>query len=323
MTSQSTETIYRCALNKETPYSVYFGEQSRDLGYRIQQVERVLENLEPFYKKVQITIMDDRPLLYRVQGHQIFIGRQLLEAPGHLEKGLAKIWYRERNQTLFAQQNLLEEVMSDFLVYLANGDLDIGDPNTHIATALRRIKWPYIIKSVTSYCESPWKQSEHFGVCQNVKESEEELASQVTEMSLRPLLVSNWIFSYLELSMKERYEFTKNLPSFIRSDHTSSLPVTSEIPVGLTNTTLVRSIEAVRNVSLFISSSNVRSESGAHRNFLINLANELRLSGFQDAFAQVSFDVVFVSTDPVTESSKIFQDFQKIAEDHPKMQLAL
>ncbi len=323
LAGQTSESIYRCALNKETAYSEYFGRQSRDLGARIEQTTKVLESLEPFYKRVQVTIMEDHPYLYRIQGHQIFIGSKLLEAPGHLEKALAKIWYRERNETLFAQQDLMEEVVTDFLVYLQSGDLDIGDPGTHLTTAIRKVKWPYILKSVTAYCDSAWKKSEHFAICQNHHEAETDLRGQVTDMSLRPLLASSWIRSYKHLGMKERFEFVNNLTQFLRSDHSLHLPMVSETLGVIPDTTLVKAAEAIKNVNLFVSSSRVNKESNAHRSFVANLTNELRTSGFQDAFAEASFDVLFVSQETLSDSSKIFQEFEKISKSQPKLQIAL
>ncbi|QDK39239.1 hypothetical protein [Bdellovibrio sp. NC01] len=324
LSDKGSDTIYRCAVNKETPYSAYFGQQAKELGTRIQQTEKLLESIEPFYKKIQITIMDEHPLLYRIQGHHLFIGSKLLEAPGHLEKALAKIWYRERNETLFAQQDLMEEVFTDFLVYLQSGDLDIGDPNTHLTTAIRKVKWPYILKSVPSYCESSWKQSEHFAICQNVADAEGELKEQVTELSLRPLLVSNWIHSYMKLSMKDRYEFVGNLVRILRADHSIPLPmVTEQIMSAMPEKTLVKAAEAIKNTNLFISSSKLAKDSVAHRTFVANLTNELRSSGFQDAFAEASFDVLLVSQEPLSDDSKTFAEFRKIAKAHPELQFAL
>lgn len=320
LAGQSSESVYRCALNKETPYSTYFGQQLKDLGARIQQTEKVLESLEPFEKKIQLTIMEDHPYLYRIQGHQIFIGSKLLEAPGHLEKALAKIWYRERSETLFAQQNLMEEVVTDFLVYLQSGDLDIGDPNTHLTTAVRKVKWPYVLKSIAAYCDSSWKQSEHFATCQNHTGAETDLKDQVTEMSLRPLLVSSWIRSYKKLSMKERFNFTANLSQLLHSEHNPHLPMMG----GLTSeTTLLKAAEAIKNINLFVSSSHLNKESTSYRQFVANLTNELRTSGFQEAFAEAAFDVLFVSQEPLTENSKVFQEFEQISKAQPKLQMAL
>lgn len=65
------------------------------------------------------------------------------------------MWYRERNEALFAQQDLMEEVITDFILFLQSGDIDLGDPETHLKTALYRVKWPYVIKSVPAHCDSP------------------------------------------------------------------------------------------------------------------------------------------------------------------------
>ena len=135
LAAAGTDTVYRCALNKETAYSEYFGRSVRELSTRIGSIEKVLESIEPFSKKMQITIMDEIPYMYRVQGHHLFIGKELLQAPGHLEKALAKVWFEEREASDFAQEKLLEEVVTDFLVYLNFGDLDLGDPETRLTTA--------------------------------------------------------------------------------------------------------------------------------------------------------------------------------------------
>ncbi len=320
---QSTDTIYRCAVNRETAYSTYFGEQSRDLTYRIQKTERLLESFEPFRKKVQLTIFPDRPYLYRVQGQHIFIGQKMLEAPGHLEKALAKVWYHERNDSLFVQQDLMEEVFTDFLVYLDLGDLDIGDPDTRLKTALRKVKWPFVLKSVAAYCDSPWKQSEHFALCQNKAEAAHELNQQVVEMSLRPLLVTSWVNAYRQLTMKERFEFTQNLPQLLRADHSEPLPIVGSAEAMMSDTALMKAAEAIKNVNLFVSKTNAIKDSETHRLFLANFTNELRMNGFHDAFAEASFDVLYVAQEELNEKSKVLQQFMKIAKAQPKLQMAV
>lgn len=321
LTSNNAESVYRCALNKSTPYSAYFSEELRDLTYRVQQIERLLESIEPFYRKAQITIMEDRPYLFRVQGHQIFIGSKLLEAPGHLEKGLAKVWYRERNEALFAQQALMEEVVTDFIIYLQRGDIDIGDPSTKIKTALRKVRWPYVIKSVAAYCDSPWKQSEHYALCQNKQEVSEQ---QALEMSLRPLLVTSWVKSYISLSAKERFYFVEDLSHLLRSEHSPGLPLTSSIEEGsLQTTALIKASEAIKNISSFVSTSQSIKDSEIHRLFVSNFTNELRTNGFQEAFVEASFDLLYVSPNTLDEKSKVFQQFLKIAKAHPKLQMAV
>ena len=324
LAQEGTDTVYRCAINKSTPFNTYFHENLRELDARVGNMERLLESIEPFYRKVQITVVVDRPYLFRVQGHQVWIGQKLFEAPGHLEKALAKIWYRERNAALFAQQELMEEVVTDFLVFLDNGDLDIGDPDTHITTALRKVRWPFVIKSVAAYCDSPWKQSEHFGICRNKEEASAALTGLVLESSLRPLLVESWITSYRELTGAERFSFLKNLPTFLRSEHNPPLPmITSLAGAGVPSTSLLKAAEAIKNISSFFSTSRAIKESEVHRVFVANLTNELRMNGFQDAFAEASFDLLYVSKDKLENSSTALIHLQSLSKENSNLQIAV
>ncbi|MNJ91334.1 hypothetical protein D3C87_89850 [compost metagenome] len=324
LTSQGSEAVYRCALNKETPFSSYFNSQSKDLSTRIQRAERLLESIEPFYRKVHVTIFQDRPYMFKVQGHQIYIGESLLDAPGHLEKAIAKVWYRERRDAFFVNEELMEEIFTDFTVFLQEGDLDIGDPGTHIKTALHRAKWPYVIKSVQAYCESPWKMSEHYALCRNLEEARDELSTKVVELSLRPLILSSWVAAYKDLSLKEKMAFVGNMARLLKTEHNPELPivpVTSLVGVG--GSPLVSAAEAVKNINLFVSTSQMQKNSEAHRLFVVGISKELRKVGFQDAFAEASFDVLYVSSEVLTESSPIVQHFMKLAKNKPDVHIAL
>lgn len=324
LAAPATETVYRCALNKSTPFNSYFNNQLADLSYRVQQIERILEGMEPFEQKVQIMVFEDRPYLFRIQDHHIYIGAKLLEAPGHLEKALAKVWFRERNAALFAQQDLMEEITTDFLVYLLAGDLDVGDPSTKIKTAVRKVKWPYAVKSVQGYCDSPWKQSEHYSACQDKAESNSALIEQAHEISLRPLLTASWIRAYQGLSLKERFRFAQAIPLLLRSGHSPELPVAGmSVEFKAEETILLRMAEAIKNINSYISGSDATKGSAVLRSFVAKFAIELQSIGFKEALIDASFDILYLSKEPLNEKSEVFQQFAKIAEGNSKIQIAL
>lgn len=317
----SKESVYRCALNKKTEFSDFFREEAPHLSLRLQKMERLLESLEPFYRKVHISILTDHPYLFKVQGHKIFIGEELYRAPGHLEKALAKIWYRERNETLFLHDTLAEELVTDFLLYVNEGDLNIGDPRTKITTAVRKAKWPFVLKSESAYCASPWKRSEHFVSC----DSSEDLPlnnAQITEMSLRPLLFYSWVQSYKSLNMNQRYVFTNGLADFIRSEHTPSLPIvlSSEQVV---ETTLERAARAVRNINKYVANAKILRKSEIQRQFVASFTRDLRENGFQDTIAEANFDLLFISEKSIDKDDVAFKNFTKLAKKHPQKQIAL
>ncbi|WP_413292456.1 hypothetical protein ACLSU7_13700 [Bdellovibrio sp. HCB185ZH] len=312
------DLVYRCAVNKATRYSTYFGENLRDLNLRIGATERLLESIEPFYQKVQLVILGDHPDMFRIKGHVIYMGQNLVEAPGHLEKALAKIWYRERNETLFVQQELMEEVATDFLVYLMAGDLDIGDPSTHVKTAILPVKWPYVIKSPEAYCDSPWKQSEDYEICasgQNLS----SIAPEVLEMSLRPLLLNSWVKAYKSLSMGERYQFSRKMGLIIRGEYNPVLSVAGDSNAS----TLARATAVLKNFNQYVASADLTKTSNTYRLFAANFANELRSHGYEKAFAEASFDVLYVSNQKLSADTKAFQELLKIAKEQPQTQIAL
>lgn len=324
LSGTEVQSVYRCNLNKNVPFSEYFHVNLKNWTYRVQQIERILESIEPFYRKVQLTILKDKPYYFKIQGHQIFIGEQLVEAPGHLERALIKIWYRERNQAFFAQQDLMEDVVTDFVLFMESGDVDIGDPLTRVKTALNRVKWPYVIKSVAAYCESPWKKSEHFEICQNKEEATTYLEDKVIEPSLRPLAVTSWVNAFKSLSGKERFLFLQTLAQLLRSEHSPFLPLT--LPphdLGENENALSKAAAALKNVSAFVSTSSAMKSSETHRIFVSNFTNELRKNGFHDAFVEANFDVLYVSREPLVDKNSSLQQFLKISKENPTIQIAV
>lgn len=318
-----TDTVYRCAYNKDVKFSAYFSGQSRFLSQRIGAAERFLENLEPFQKKVRITILEDRPYLFKVQGYQIYIGQALLESPGHLEKALAKVWYRERTDSFFVNQSVVEEVVSDFLVYGIRGSLDIYDPLHQQDTRGVMALWPSVLKSVQGYCESPWRLSEHYVLCERPYEEKIALRDSVVDLSLRQLLSSTWIESYRGLSLMEQIRFLRSFANLLKLDHSPALPIIKGTATASVSSPLSEAIDTVKNMNLFLSTSKLVRDSDTHRLFLNAFTVNLRASGFTDSMGEAFFDVVYVAKDTLTEKSPIYQQFREIALKNPKLHFAL
>lgn len=304
----STDLVYRCAINKEVKFSSFFNERSRDLSQRIIAVERFLESIEPFSRKVQVSAFEDRPQLFKVQDHHIFISQALLNERLLLEKALAKVWYREKADSFFINSALLEEVVTDFLVYGATGD---------VVAEMDSYKWPYSVKSVPEYCESAWKFPEHALSCQSGS------VSDATEFSLRPMLLNTWIQAYKGLDIFEQGKFLKSFADLLKDDHTPSLPIVKNLSQGVSNSPLWEASEVVRNINSYIATSHVMRSSEALREFVVNLNQELNSSGFKDSFTEAYFDVLFVSEKPLTDKAAMYLHFKEIAKKNPKVHIAL
>lgn len=304
----STDSIYRCAINREVKFSVFFNDKSREISQRLTSLERFLENLEPFARKIRITIFEDRPQTFRVQDHQVFIGQALFAEPGMLEKAIAKVWYREKSNSFFINQSLLEEVVTDFLIYGAT---------SHTAASLAMPKWPYMIKSLQDYCDSAWKFPEHIRFCNS------QTLEDATEYSLRPLLTSTWINAYRDLSILEKGNFLRNFSAMLKDEHTPSLPIFRSNNLGVVNSPLFEAAEVVRNINSYIATSRVMRTSLAYREFMGNLNAELNKAGFKDTFTEAYFDVLLVSEKVLSEKSATYLHFKDVSRANPKLHIAL
>ncbi|MGZ3772493.1 MAG: hypothetical protein ACXVCY_14345 [Pseudobdellovibrionaceae bacterium] len=316
LSAAGSEIIYRCSLNKETPFSSFFNLHIGDISYRVQQIERVLEEIEPFEHKIQITIFEDRPFLFRVQDHQIYLGRELLKTPGHLEKAIAKIWFRERSLFFLAHSDLMEETITDFLIYLRNGNLDLWDLTVGVQADT--------VYTLENYCRSAWKQSEHYAACKNATNIEPEIEEKIDTTNLRPILTAYWIQAYKELSLKNRFEFVQKLPLLMRSAESFYSPVGNiQTDSNFKENVLLRISAVLQELESRFKNLSAISESSAIVLFLNKFAAELHSAIFQVNFDEPYFDVLYVSKEPLNERSKELQQFFKMAEENRNLKIAL
>lgn len=317
------DSIYRCVYAKDGGFSLYFFESLGTLNKRINSIERVLENIEPFHKKMQITISKDRPYMFNIRGQALIIGEELIGAPGHLEKGIAKVWLNEKRRHYFTQQNLLEESITDFLVFLAQGDLDIGDPETKVVTRLQRVRWPYILKAVPSYCETPWKKSEHYSVCRNGSKAEPLMEELVIEASLRPLLSYAWIEAYRKISVRERSLFSKSLVHALKDEPKEKLPLIPNTLIEGNLTALAKASEAIRNIGLFLTKSTQMDSSPSYLKFVTEYMYQLKAAGYDDKNIEATFDILYISRNELNFSSPLVLEFIKTSMHDLGMQVAI
>lgn len=207
-------SVYRCALHKSVPYDEKWFQSQAEVSRRIQRVERFIESIAPYDEKVRVTIFEQRPATYKVVGHDIYLGEDLFNVAGPLEKGLLKVWFREKANALILDHPLIEESITDLLDFAIQGRLDIVDPLLQIPLGSHEAKWPFVAMTLSSYCQSEWRQAEHFQFCSSLTKSENK---SLVSASLRPLLTQVWIEAFLKLKQDERRQFLAAIPNFLQS----------------------------------------------------------------------------------------------------------
>jgi hypothetical protein len=320
---RGSEAVFRCAYNHHVSFSPFFNENLPRIEARVQQVEKFLENFGSFKSGVRVVVLKDKPNYFVIQDRVIFIGEPMLEARGHIEKALLKIWYRDQSQNLFAYENLFEEVYTDFVLYLIKTNLKIEDPFKGVQTKLAGSRWPQVLKSMQAYCQSPWKKSEHYQFCSELKDQDTLTRDEVIELSLRPLLVSSWIEAYKNLNFRDQYTFVRNIKDLVANDHNPDLPLVRTGGLLPQSNPLAEASEAVKNVSYFLTTSQLMQNSEAHRVFVSLVANNLHRFGFNDSFGGAYFDVLYITDSKMDPNSEQFKQFITVAKQNPRTKIAI
>lgn len=320
--SGKTERLFSCDRNRDFGYQPFFAKNLVEIQDHINRTELLLSRFSPFRQKLKVTINAQQPVAFRILDHHLEIGSDLLNAEGHFEKGLYKIWYRDNTGSWFATNSLFEEVITDFFLFINRGDISLTDPVHHFRTRTGGAKWPQVIKSVQGYCESSWRLSEHYEKCLNVRDDENAFHANIVQLSLRPLVSSAWIKAFKDLSYNERKEFLHLLPVLLKTN-TSTDPermlaqaINSESPVQ-------QAISSVRRFNALMSATYQQSNASVHRVFTSFFANDLRQSGLNDAFADAFFDVIIYTDQSVGPKSELLNAFKAVSKRNPNVQMAL
>lgn len=323
-TSKGIETAYRCSLSKAVPYSQWMQDNLDQLSRRLQETERVLENMQAFHKRLNLVVLSDRPNVFRFQGDTLYIGEAVLKNEGHLERGLIKAWYREKNQNLFFTQRLVEESFADLILYMQKGELQIGDPIGANSIDLSEIRWPQIIKVPEEYCESVWRMSEHTSLCHNLTLSHKtEISSEIAELALRPLVSTAMIKAYSDLSLKDRYRFSKLVPRILSDADLGKDLVGVDPNRYMGVTALTQASTSLRQFHRYLTEAELFKSSTLFRDFVALLANQLKQTGYEDAFAEANFDLVFSTKKTLDGNSSEVASFRDLAKKHPNLQIAI
>ena len=320
--SHGTDTVYACGVRKSVPFSPYLNEMLPYIKDRLQNVEVTLKAIAPLQKPVQIAIRLDQPWAFGLSDHTITLGEKLFLSEGHLEKAIFKSWYREREPSTFAYSALAEESITDFLLYLSKSEINIEDRLKGYRTTTKTVRWPQVIKTVSSYCESPWKNSEHYQVCFKDKNADEVLSENLMELSLRPLVTSSLIDSYQQLSFAEKNEMIRNFSAFVSSQRKPPLNLIGALWESHPSPILM-SREVLKEIQEYMFRASETQSHGSYKLLVSHFTENLRKKGFQDASSEVFFDFIYESDQIIDKNSPLFRQLKKISDNNKDMQIAL
>ncbi len=322
ITSRGSEIAYACGARRSVPFSPYLNEMLPVIKERLQDAEITLKGIGPLHKPVRLEISLAQPWIFAVNDHSIILGEKLFLSEGHLEKAIFKVWYRERESSTFAYSQLAEESITDFLLYLTKSEINIEDRMKGYRTKTNAVRWPQVIKTPTSYCESPWKTSEHYQACLMPKNNEDALSENLMELSLRPLVTSALIDSYQQLSFFGKNEMIQNFSAFVSSERKPPLNIIGALWESHPSPILM-SREVLKEIQEYMFRASETQSHASYKLLVSHFTENLRKKGFQDASSEVFFDFIYEADQLVDKSSPLFKQLQKVSENNKDLQIAL
>lgn len=322
--AKAVSSAYACNVDRQVPYSVELDTIINKVSANSEKVVFLLNSIKPFKNKLTLRLHEDRPLMYSIDKNQIDIGTQFAQSANHLSRAIIKSWILENKNNSKINTDLFNESMTDLILFIATGKIEIEDPTDKVRTKLGSVKWPQVIKTNNSYCASAWKLSEHAESCFNQKrvtsllqDSQDELAAFY---SLRPLLTSALINSYAEMDFKSRQMLVQKLAMLINSIY---LPADKAIESMLTDTNPIHN--GIININKFtdlILSSTVKSRSEIYQ-FYTGINQQLQQLGVTESFAEAYFDYIIEYDGEINQQSTFYKLLNSAAAKNSNVQIAL
>ena len=314
-----TETAYSCQLSRAVDYSFGLDSYLAKVNAPIDKAVTLLNSIKPFRQKLQISIREDRPLMFEVNKNKINIGSSFVNIDYHLSRAVIKVWILENKNSMKLDTALFEESFTDFILYVLTGKVELEDPTDKIRTKLGSVKWPQVIKSAQGYCMSAWKSAEHAEACSQDFENKNTDA-QAAVFSLRPLLTSSIIGAYNELSMNQKSDLIQNIPDILAGMNLGSEKMIESLLID--SNPLHNGMININKFTDLILSSTLKTRGSIYQLYT-GITQHLQQYGVTDSFAEAYFDYLIEFNGKLSDHSPFFKALAGAAVINPEVQVAV
>lgn len=288
------KSVYRCGYYKRVEFHPELIEIVKEINRRVGAFEKSIEVLGGFKNRLTIRVTSGDQSVISFSNNQIVIPSSSLKRKGQLEKFLLKSWFVENASNELKDRLLYSEVFSDFLFYAIYGDMKIDDLEHGVSIdAELDSRWPQVLSSEKTYCESVWRSPELKESCARTNLASD--SKQIYTMSLRPLLTQAMIEAFEFLEPADKLNFLKNVGGYIGRmkylDKIFGMSVLSK-----ERQSYFDAVFEVENFKYLF--SRIKIESPIAKKFAHYFEFEMKKLGFIDAETRSLFDVVIVSESP-------------------------
>lgn len=314
-----TETAFSCQAGKAVEYSTELESYVSKISIPLDKTTALLNSIKPFKQRLQISIREDRPLMFQVIRNKISIGSSFVNIDYHLSRAVIKSWIAENKNSMKVDTTLFDESLTDFLLYVLTGKVELEEPTDKIRTKLGSVKWPQVIKSAKGYCMSAWKYAEHTEACsQDFEENNSDAEAAV--YSLRPLLTSSIVGSYNELSMKQKSNLVQNIPTILSGMNLASEKIIESMLID--SNPLHNGMLNINKFTDLILSSTLESRGSIYQLYT-GITQHLQQYGVSDSFAEAYFDYMIEFNGKLNDHSAFYKSLALSAARNPEVQVAV
>lgn len=313
------ETAYSCNLGRPVDYSTELENYTTKLAVPLEKTTALLNSIKPFKQRLQISIREDRPLMFQVNKNKINIGSSFVNIDYHLSRAVIKSWIAENKNSMKVDTTLFDESLTDFILYVLTGKIELEEPTDKIRTKLGSVKWPQVIKSAKGYCMSAWKYAEHAEDC--AKDFEDKNSdAEAAVYSLRPLLTSSIVGSYNELSMKQKSNLVQSLPTILANMNLGSEKIIESMLVD--SNPLHNGMLNINKFTDLILSSTLETRGSIYQLYT-GITQHLQQYGVTDTFAEAYFDYMIEFNGKLSDHSPFYKTLAQAAVNNPDVQVAV
>ncbi|MBC7458115.1 MAG: hypothetical protein H7235_07545 [Bdellovibrionaceae bacterium] len=314
-----TETAFSCNLSRPVDYSSELESYVAKISVPLDKTTALLNSIKPFKQRLQISIREDRPLMFQVSKNKINIGSSFLNLDYHLSRAVIKAWVAENKNSMKLDTTLFEESLTDFILYVSIGRIELEDPTDKIRTKLGSVKWPQVIKTAKGYCMSAWKYAEHAEECShNFEDNNSDAEAAV--YSLRPLLTSSIVGSYNELSMQQKSNLIQNIPKILSGMNLGSEKIIESMLVD--SNPLHNGMLNINKFTNLILSSTLETRGSIYQLYT-GITQHLQQYGVTDSFAEAYFDYLIEFNGQLSDHSAFYKALALAAVNNPEVQVAV
>ncbi len=231
--SHSEQNFYECRTSQvKAPPSSQRNPESVLLVKRIEKeidgIEFFLRNLgkqdlsnssatrQMNNKRLELIVSKDRPLLFQIKEHQLFLGWQLANQSQKLQMAVIRAWLQ--NSRGFNQGSVVyRQALASIISTLKSGELRLDTKNNWRPQA-----WHEALLSLSSYCQiKSVTYLDHLEFCDSLDRLEGldqfEGLREINDLSLAHYLADIWLLSYRRLSLQDQGQVLSGFSDFIEA----------------------------------------------------------------------------------------------------------